>query len=52
MLAMFFWAFVVGGLICVVGQLLFDVAKVNTWHTLSLWLLLGQYWMDLDFMSH
>ena len=30
MLAMFFWAFVVGGLICVVGQLLFDVAKLNS----------------------
>lgn len=32
---MFFWAFVVGGLICVVGQLLFDVAKLTPAHTLS-----------------
>ncbi|MFL6561478.1 MAG: SpoVA/SpoVAEb family sporulation membrane protein, partial [Bacillus sp. (in: firmicutes)] len=29
MLAMFFWAFVIGGLICVIGQLLFDVAKLT-----------------------
>ncbi|WP_042349462.1 stage V sporulation protein AE [Bacillus massiliigorillae] len=35
MLPMFFWAFVVGGLICVVGQLLFDVAKLTPAHTLS-----------------
>ena len=35
MLAMFFWAFVVGGLICVIGQLLFDVAKLTPGHTLS-----------------
>ena len=36
MLAMFFWAFVIGGLICVIGQLLFDVAKLTPGHTLSL----------------
>jgi len=35
MLAMFFWAFVVGGAICVIGQLLFDVAKLSPGHTLS-----------------
>ncbi|APB35627.1 MULTISPECIES: stage V sporulation protein AE [Heyndrickxia] len=35
MLAMFFWAFVVGGLICVIGQLLFDVAKLSPGHTMS-----------------
>ncbi|MEH6943489.1 stage V sporulation protein AE [Bacillus sp. JJ722] len=35
MLPMFFWAFVVGGLICVIGQLLFDVAKLTPAHTLS-----------------
>ncbi|OIK11172.1 stage V sporulation protein AE [Bacillus sp. MUM 116] len=36
MLAMFFWAFVVGGIICVIGQLLFDVAKLTPGHTLSI----------------
>jgi stage V sporulation protein AE len=41
MLAMFFWAFVVGGLICVVGQLLFDVAKLTPAHTLSLFVVIG-----------
>jgi stage V sporulation protein AE len=35
MLAMFFWAFVIGGIICVIGQLLFDVAKLTPGHTLS-----------------
>ena len=44
MLAMFFWAFVVGGLICVIGQLLFDVVKLTPGHTLSLMLVvLGHY---------
>ncbi|WP_042356452.1 stage V sporulation protein AE [Bacillus rubiinfantis] len=41
MFAMFFWAFVVGGLICVIGQLLFDVAKLTPGHTLSLLVVLG-----------
>lgn len=41
MLAMFFWAFVVGGLICVVGQLLFDVAKLTPGHTLSTFVVIG-----------
>lgn len=35
MLAMYFWAFVIGGIICVIGQLLFDVAKLTPGHTLS-----------------
>ncbi|EMT46630.1 stage V sporulation protein AE [Anoxybacillus flavithermus AK1] len=34
-MAMFFWAFVVGGLICVIGQLMFDVFKLTPAHTLS-----------------
>ncbi len=38
---MFFWAFVVGGLICVFGQLLFDVAKLTPGHTLSLLVVMG-----------
>lgn len=34
-------AFVVGGLICVIGQLLFDVAKMTPAHTLSLLVIIG-----------
>jgi stage V sporulation protein AE len=37
----YFWAFVVGGLICVVGQLLFDVAKLSPGHTLSILVVVG-----------
>ncbi len=29
------WAFVVGGAICVIGQLLFDVAKLTPAHTMA-----------------
>jgi stage V sporulation protein AE len=38
---MFFWAFVIGGIICVIGQLLFDVAKLTPGHTLSLLVVAG-----------
>ncbi|UCZ54716.1 stage V sporulation protein AE [Bacillus shivajii] len=31
----FFWAFVVGGLICVIGQLLMDGMKLTPAHTMS-----------------
>jgi stage V sporulation protein AE len=31
----FLWAFVVGGAICVIGQLLFDVVKLTPAHTMS-----------------
>ncbi|WP_209122517.1 stage V sporulation protein AE [Alkalihalobacillus sp. BA299] len=31
----FFWAFVVGGLICVFGQVLMDVVKLTPAHTMS-----------------
>ncbi len=41
MLPMFFWAFVIGGLICVIGQLLFDVAKLTPGHTLSVLVVAG-----------
>jgi stage V sporulation protein AE len=40
-LPMFFWAFVVGGLFCVVGQLLLDVGKLTPGHTLSLLVVIG-----------
>ncbi|NMH71910.1 stage V sporulation protein AE [Bacillus sp. RO2] len=35
MLLSFFWAFVVGGLICTIGQIMFDVFKLTPAHTLS-----------------
>jgi len=31
----FFWAFVIGGLFCVVGQIMFDVFKLSPAHTLT-----------------
>ncbi|TMW74103.1 stage V sporulation protein AE [Alteribacter natronophilus] len=31
----FVWAFIVGGLICVIGQLLMDVGKLTPAHTMS-----------------
>lgn len=31
----YFWAFVVGGLICVIGQIMFDVFKLTPAHTLT-----------------
>lgn len=31
----FMWAFIIGGLICVVGQLMFDVLKLTPAHTMS-----------------
>ncbi|ASV66199.1 stage V sporulation protein AE [Cytobacillus sp. FSL W7-1323] len=41
MLPMFFWAFVVGGLFCVIGQICFDVFKLTPGHTLSALVVLG-----------
>lgn len=37
----FFWAFVVGGLICVIGQIMFDVFKFNPGLTLSILVVAG-----------
>ncbi len=37
----FFWAFVVGGLICVIGQLLMDVGKFTPAHTMSILVVSG-----------
>ncbi|WP_223700646.1 stage V sporulation protein AE [Sutcliffiella deserti] len=37
----FFWAFVVGGLICVIGQIMFDVFKMTPAHTLSSFVVVG-----------
>ncbi len=41
MLAMLFWAFIVGGLICVFGQRLFDIVKLTPAHTMSLLVVTG-----------
>ena len=37
----YFWAFVIGGLICVFGQFCFDVLKLTPAHTMSLLVVLG-----------
>ena len=41
MLPMFFWSFVIGGLICVFGQLMFDIVKLTPGHTMSLLVVIG-----------
>ncbi|MFK2825790.1 stage V sporulation protein AE [Bacillus sp. B190/17] len=48
MLAMFFWAFVIGGLICVIGQLLMDVGKLTPGHTLSAMVVAGAILAGFD----
>ncbi|QJC52659.1 stage V sporulation protein AE [Paenibacillus albicereus] len=37
----YLWAFVIGGAICVFGQLLFDIVKLTPAHTMSLLVVLG-----------
>lgn len=37
----FFWAFVVGGIICVIGQIMFDVFKLTPAHTLTTLVIVG-----------
>ncbi|WP_156290510.1 stage V sporulation protein AE [Oceanobacillus salinisoli] len=37
----FFWAFVIGGLICVIGQLMLDVFKLTPAHTLTILVVVG-----------
>lgn len=37
----FFWAFIIGGLICVIGQIMFDVFKLSPAHTLSMLVVVG-----------
>lgn len=41
MLASFFWAFLVGGLICVIGQMLMDIGKFTPAHTMSILVVSG-----------
>jgi len=40
-MAIYFWAFVVGGAICVIGQIMFDVFKLTPAHTLSTLVVVG-----------
>lgn len=37
----FLWAFIIGGLICVVGQLMMDVIKLTPAHTMSTLVVVG-----------
>jgi stage V sporulation protein AE len=37
----YFWSFLVGGLICVTGQLLMDVARLTPAHTMSVLVVAG-----------
>ena len=37
----FVWAFIIGGLICVFGQICFDVFRLSPAHTMSLLVVLG-----------
>lgn len=48
MIAMFFWAFVVGGLICVIGQLMMDLGKLTPGHTLSILVSIGAVLAGFD----
>ena len=48
-LTQFFRAFVIGGAICVIGQLLFDVANLTPAHTMSILGVLGLYPLLVDF---
>lgn len=41
MLWTFFWAFVVGGIICVIGQIMIDVFRLTPAHTLSILVVSG-----------
>ncbi|OAH59407.1 MULTISPECIES: stage V sporulation protein AE [Bacillaceae] len=48
MIAMFFWAFIIGGLICVIGQLMMDVGKLTPGHTLSILVVVGAVLAGFD----
>nr|HPL53160.1 SpoVA/SpoVAEb family sporulation membrane protein [Bacillota bacterium] len=37
----FIWAFIIGGAICVIGQLLMDVLKLTPAHTMTALVVLG-----------
>ncbi|MNS00464.1 SpoVA protein [compost metagenome] len=37
----FLWAFIIGGLFCVLGQLMFDLFKLTPAHTMSILVVIG-----------
>lgn len=37
----FFWAFIIGGAICVIGQIMFDIFKLTPAHTLTTLVIIG-----------
>lgn len=37
----FIWSFIIGGLICVIGQIMFDVFKLTPAHTLTTLVIIG-----------
>lgn len=41
MIIQYFWAFVIGGAICVIGQICFDVFKLTPAHTMTLLVVAG-----------
>jgi len=47
-LEVYFWAFVVGGSICVIGQLLLDVGKFTPAHTISFLVVAGAVLAGLE----
>ena len=44
----YFWAFVVGGLICVIGQLLLDVGRFTPAHTVTILVVAGAILSGLE----
>lgn len=40
-MATFFWAFIIGGVICVIGQIMMDVFKLTPAHTMSTLVVIG-----------
>ncbi len=44
----FFWAFIVGGAFCVIGQLLMDIAKLTPAHTMVTFVVAGSILGGLD----
>ncbi len=44
----YFWAFIVGGLICVAGQLLLDIVKLTPAHTISTLVVAGSILAGFD----
>lgn len=41
MIMQFVWAFIIGGAICVIGQLMMDVGKLSPAHTMSILVVTG-----------